>query len=105
MAKLFGASASAIKNDTEQTPEGRQQSQDNQKLIEAKCLKKSEIIIIVLLITLCGYNILAVGQGQKHDEPKLRTLTVCQALSHAAEYSGKMVRIRGKIGSTNEGSS
>ncbi|MFI5103536.1 MAG: RHS repeat-associated core domain-containing protein, partial [Terriglobales bacterium] len=40
MGLLFGAGATAIKKDSETTPEGIAQSQANNKLIEDKCFKK-----------------------------------------------------------------
>jgi hypothetical protein len=45
------------------------------------------------------------GSHKDNDPSKdaVPTLTVCEALSHGLEYDGKMVRIRGKVGSTSEG--
>jgi len=44
----------------------------------------------------------SAGQHQ-NDQATVPTLGVCEALTRASEYDGKMVRIRGQVSSTEEG--
>jgi len=54
-----------------------------------------------LTVLNCG---LTFGQkGRGNTLPAIPTLTVCEALSHASEYNGKMVQIRDRMVGTDEG--
>jgi hypothetical protein len=62
------------------------------------------MILLILMSILLGASV-AVRTENVNDqtEAAIPTLTVCEALSHASEYDGKMVRIRGPVYGTDEG--
>ncbi len=59
----------------------------------------SRFLIVVIFGVFFGTR----GSNSQNDETVIPTLGVCHALSHASEYDGKMVRIRGQMVSTDEG--
>lgn len=52
---------------------------------------------------LCLFALVSIANGQKADESPLPTLTVCEALGHAADYDGKIIRIRDRVRGSSEG--
>jgi hypothetical protein len=56
-------------------------------------------------IVLLTAGALLSAQTQNGHAEAIPTLTVCEALSHASEYDGKIVRIRDQVVATDEGAS
>src|SRR5215813_6646255 len=69
--------------------------------------EKEKMTKLILIVALFGTTAMPVPiYSQNVDEsaqPTMPTLTVCEALSHASAYDGKMVRIRGRVYATDEG--
>lgn len=60
----------------------------------------SSVICLIVGFALCiGFP----AQCWSGDAASIPTLSVCEALSHASEYDGKMVRIRDRVVGTEEG--
>lgn len=60
----------------------------------------SSVICLIVGFALCiGFP----AQCWSGDAASIPTLSVCEALSHASEYDGKMVRIRDRVVGTDEG--
>jgi hypothetical protein len=72
---------------------------NRQPVLEATAMLRC-FFLLGSLALLCVSPPLTLPQ-QKVEE-KLPTLTVCEALTHAKEYDGKMVRVRGRISDTME---
>ena len=73
-------------------------------------LQKETMMSRLVVLALCvSYVCLSAQALRNKDEDSNRadvpTLTVCQALAHASEYDGKMVRIRDRVLATDEGTS
>ena len=63
--------------------------------------RQEKIISLLALVLFSGWIGLR-SQTKKSFGVSLPTLTVCGALSHANQYDGKLVRIRGRVLSTGE---
>jgi hypothetical protein len=69
--------------------------------------QKEKMILMILTIVLFAVSTTSApfqAQAVNDDvQSATPTLTVCEALSHASEYDGKIVRIRGTVYGTDEG--
>ena len=61
------------------------------------------MILLVLVALVAGGLTGLPGSAISKSMDSIPTLTVCEALSHAAEYDGKVVRIRDQVVGTSEG--
>jgi hypothetical protein len=70
---------------------------------EVKNAPKRELIALVLFLPFLYSGTLPGAQGQKSRETAIPvTLSVCEALAHAAKYDGKIVRIRDRVVGSDE---
>jgi len=71
--------------------------------------RSRKTILAVVLLALAGIATVLQARGQKSEESsatrkdQIPTLTVCEALSKALEYDGKMIQIRDRVVGTDEG--
>jgi hypothetical protein len=66
-------------------------------------LTKKEITLSIAFVLACPCG--SKVQAKQAGSPSVPELTVCEALAHAEQYDGKLVQIRGKAFSTEEGAS
>jgi len=67
--------------------------------------KKEKMIASILFVLFAGSFMIIRAKPVHQDEESIPTLTVCEALSHAARYDGKIVRIRDRVVGTSESTS
>jgi hypothetical protein len=56
----------------------------------------------ILLLAILGSAVSPKASQQLSSDEKIPTLTVCEALSHASQYDGKLVQISDRISGTDE---
>jgi hypothetical protein len=68
-------------------------------------MQSTSLVFSFLFATVLSCSSAAGNRGIKKEPVEIPTLTVCEALSHASEYNGKIVKIRGQVVATDEGAS
>ncbi|MFI5103537.1 MAG: hypothetical protein ACHP79_01320 [Terriglobales bacterium] len=73
--------------------------------------QKETMTVRLCVLALCGSYVFLSAQALRNskdadsNKAAVPTLTVCEALTHASKYDGKIVRVRDRVAATDEGAS